>query len=396
MKKVLLGLVLSLGIFSCTSSDELMPLSQKEDLHSFEFNAHTQIPTASPTGKGINTNYTLTVEVFVEGGHKIETKTFSSNISAHFNYKFETNYAGNVELKVTVSPAATVVKNISFIPTNEVTKEIGKYIEFDQLPATGSLTAVYNKETKQITTSTAGVEQHEVGKDFGDKLAIVKSEVAYDGQTESEYRTFTYDNSGKLISSFAYKSGPEGKTENAVLVYDGDRVIKIINNDKSVEEFTYENNNIIKSVNNNDQYYDLYRYNDTGKVREVISNGTNYQQSKSFDYSEAGKVIVTSKSNNQTSKIVYVLNENTNPMTKSVPAAFLKIIAIDDESNYNVVSKYNFEYEKEPANDPNSVTYSYQKDAKGRVVKQIATGKEEIEGKMVTSTRITAFQYMAR
>jgi hypothetical protein len=396
MKKVLLGLILSMGMFSCSTSDEIVPLSQKEDLHSFEFNAHTQIPTASPTGKGINTNYTLTVEVFVEGDHKVETKTFSSNISAHFNYKFETNYAGNVELKVTVSPATTVVKNISFIPTNEVTKEIGKYMEFDQLPATGSLTAVYNKETKQISTSTAGVEQHEVGKDFGDKLAIVKSEVAYDGKTESEYRTFTYDKSGKLISSFAYKSGPEGKTENAVLVYEGEKLIKIINNEKSIEEFAYENGNITTGSNKTEQYYNVYRYNEEGKIIEIKRTGYNQKETKLFEYPKLGKVIVSAVLNNQYSKMAYVLNDNENPMAKSVPAPFLKIIATVDESNYNVVSKYNFEYEKEPANDPNAVTYSYQKDNKGRVVKQIATSKEEIEGKIVTSTRITAFQYMAQ
>jgi hypothetical protein len=77
--------------------------------------------------KGVNTNYTIVVEAFIEGNHKIETKTFTSNISAHFNYKFQTNYASNnVELKITVSPATTIVKNISFIPTNELTKEVGK------------------------------------------------------------------------------------------------------------------------------------------------------------------------------------------------------------------------------------------------------------------------------
>jgi hypothetical protein len=396
MKKVLFGIVLFLGMFSCTTSDDLVPLSQKEEMHSFEFNAQTDIPMASPTAKGANTAYTLTVEVFVEGNHKIETKTFSSNISAHFNYKFETDYAGNIELKVTVSPATTIVKNISFIPVNEVTKEIGKYVEFAQLPDAGSLTAVYNKENKTITTTTPDVKFHELTKDFGDKLAVIKSEAVFDGKSETEYRTFTYDVFGKLVSSFANKSGAEGKTENTVLVYEGDQVIKMINNQKSIEEFTYENGNIVKSVNNEDQYYDIYRYNEAGKVKEVISNGTDHQQSKFYDYSEAGKVIVTSKSNNQTSKIVYVLNDNTNPMTKSVPMALLKTLSTDDKSSYNAVSKYTFGTEGNTANDPNAMTYTYQTDAKGRVVKQIAKGKEEMEGKMSDVTRTTVFQYMAK
>jgi hypothetical protein len=396
MKKLILGIALSLGMFSCSTSDELMPLSQKEDMHSFEFNAQAEIPTSIPTAKGANTNYSIIVEVFVDGNHKVETKTFSSNISAHFNYKFETNYAGNVELKVTVSPASTVVKNISFIPTNEVTKEIGKYIEFAQLPVTGSLTAVYSKETREISTTTPDVKYHETAKDFGDKLAVIKSESTFDGKSEVGYRTFTYDATGKLASSFAYKSGSDSKKENSVLVYEGDRVIKIITNETTIKEVAYENGNIIEKVNRAEQYYDVYRYNEEGKIREITSTGYNHKERKSFEYPKFGKIIVSTVFNNQYSKMAYVLNDNENPMAKSVPAAFLKIIATDDESNYNVVSKYNFEYENEPSADPNTVIYSYQKDAKGRVVKQIATGKEEIEGKMVTSTRTTTFQYMAQ
>jgi hypothetical protein len=397
MKKVLFGIALALGMFSCSTSDELVPLSQKEDMHSFEFNAHTEIPTASPTGKGANVNYTLIVEAFVDGNHKIATKTFTSNISTHFNYKFETNYAGNVELKVTVSPVTTIVKNISFIPVNEVTKETGKYIEFEQLPTTGILTAVYNKEAKEISTATPDVQYHEVDKDFGDKLTVVKTEEIFNGKTESDYRTFTFDNSGKLFSSFSYKSEPESKKENSVLVYEGGKVIKVINNETSIEEFKYDNlGNIVEGKNVVEQYYDVYRYNEAGKVREMVSNGLNHKETKSYDYASPGKVIVTKTWNNQSLKMVYLLNDNQNPMMKTVPEAFLKTLSTDDKSNYNVTSQYTFGYEGQPENDPNAVTFTYEKDTKGRVVKQIAAGKEEIEGERVTFKRVTVFQYMAQ
>jgi hypothetical protein len=396
MKKVLFGIALALSLFSCTTSDDVMPTSQKEDMHSFEFNAHTEIPMVSPTGKGVNTNYTIVVEAFIEGDHKIETKTFISNILAHFNYKFQTNYAGNVELKVTVSPATTIVKNISFIPINEVTKEVGTIIEFVQLPASGTLNAVYDKTTKEISTSTPDVAYHEVDKDFGDKLSVIKTEETYDGKSELDYRTFTYDNSGKLISSFSYKSGSDPKKENSILVYEEDKLVKMIHNDKSIEEYKYENGNIIESVNREEQYYDVFRYNEDGKVREMISNGINYKESKSYDYSTVGRVIVTVRKDNEWSKIVYVLNDNVNPMAKTVPAALLKTLSTDNKSNCNVVFQHTFGYQGEPGNDPNAMIFTYEKDAKGRVVKQTATGKKEVEGKIVASTRVTTFQYMAQ
>jgi hypothetical protein len=46
-------------------------LSQKEDMHSFEFNAHGEIPMGSLTGKGVNTNYTIEVEAFIDGNHNL-------------------------------------------------------------------------------------------------------------------------------------------------------------------------------------------------------------------------------------------------------------------------------------------------------------------------------------
>jgi hypothetical protein len=396
MKKVLLGMALILSLFSCTTSDDAMSTSQKGDKYSFEFNGHTEIPILNATGKGGNTNYTIVVEAFVDGDHKIETKTFASNITAHFNYKFETSYAGNVEFKVTVSPATTIVKNISFISTNEKTKEVGKIIEFEQLPVSGTLNAVYDKTTKEVSSSTSGVVYREVDKDFGDKLSVIKTENSCDGKTETHYRTFAYDNLGRLISSFGFESGSEPKRENSVLVYEGDKVVKMINNEKSIKVHKYENNNIVESENREEQYHDAFCYNEAGKVREVTSNVLNQKVSKSYDYSTVGSIIVTTKTEDQLSKIVYVLNDNINPMAKTVPTPFLKTLSTDEKNNYNVMSQHTFGYHGEPVNDPNAKIFIYVKDAKGRVVKQTVTGKEEVQGEIVVSTRVTTFQYMAQ
>jgi hypothetical protein len=146
MKKIVLGIALLVSLFSCSTSDEITaPVTT--DAHTFEFNAHTEIPTSSNTAIGPNTNYTLVVEAFTKDGHKIASKTFAANITADFNCKFET-FTGNLELKVTVSPATTVVKNISFTPTNQSTNEIGKIMEFTELPTSGSLTAVYDESNR--------------------------------------------------------------------------------------------------------------------------------------------------------------------------------------------------------------------------------------------------------
>jgi hypothetical protein len=49
--------------------------------------------------------------------------------------------------------------------------------------------------------------------------------------------------------------------------------------------------------------------------------------------------------NGHSSKIVFVMNDIENPMVKTMPTAFLKTIATDDKSNYNVVSQYTFGFE---------------------------------------------------
>jgi hypothetical protein len=47
-------------------------------------------------------------------------------------------------------------------------------------------------------------------------------------------------------------------------------------------------------------------------------------------------------------------------------------------------------------NDPNIVTYTYEKDAKGRVVKQTRVGMSWNEGKQMKSTRVAYFDYMSK
>jgi hypothetical protein len=47
-------------------------------------------------------------------------------------------------------------------------------------------------------------------------------------------------------------------------------------------------------------------------------------------------------------------------------------------------------------NDPNIITYTYEKVAKGRVVKQTRVGMSWNEGKQMKSTRVTYFDYMSK
>jgi hypothetical protein len=411
MKKIVLAITLSLGLFSCSTSDEIV--TPVTEAHSFEFNANTIVASTAKTAKKTAaTEYTITVVAINKNdGTIIETKTFDkTSESAQFYYKFMTK-TGDVVLKVSISPALDIVRNITFIPKNEVTKVVEKAIEFEKLPEGGTLTASYDaikKEIEQkVSASEPAVPVKVLPADFGDKLAKIYNEETFEGQiaTEKSFRTFTYNENGKIISSYGYKGGTDGG-ENSVLVYNedgkGDRVVKILNahgTETSTEIVTYNAAGLIeKSENAAQGYNDQYVYNAEGKITNVYSsykndNGVVQTQVTRFTYNSDGTITVK---RGDERAIVLTLNDNENPMAKSIPAPFLKTISTEAEERYNVASEKSLEWTSATEKDPNIATYTYEKDAKGRVVKQTRAGMSWNEGRLLKSTRITYFDYMSK
>jgi hypothetical protein len=409
MKKIVLGIALTLSLFSCSTSDEIV--APVTEAHSFDFNANTEVGSTLKTAKGkAATEYVITVVAINKNdGTIIETKDFdSTSESSQFSHKFMTN-TGDVELKVSISPVLDIVRNITFIPKNEITKVVEKAIEFAKLPEGGTLTATYNEATKaieqKVSVDEPAVRVKVLTADFGDKLAKIYNEEILEGQTtiEKSFRTFTYNENGKIISSYGYKGGTNGG-ENSVLVYENDRVVKIENTrgtEASTEIVTYNDKGLIeKSENTVDGYKDQYTYNTDGKMTNVYSSYTNEKgvvqtQVTRFTYNADGTVTVK---RGDERAIVLMLNNNENPMAKSIPSPFLKTISTEAKERYDVDFEKSLEL---PAGitadtDPNKATYTYEKDAKGRVVKQIRVGMSWNEGQIVKSTKITIFQYMSK
>jgi hypothetical protein len=416
MKKIVLGIALSLGLFSCSNTDEIIAPEAVTTAHSFEFNANTIVASTAKMSKTAKANaateYVLTVTAInKKDGTIIETKNFDkTSESAQFSYKFMTS-TGDVELKVSISPALDIVRNITFIPKNEVTKVAEKAIEFAKLPEGGSLTAAYNEETKEIkqivSATEPKVETKVLPADFGNKLAKIYNVETFQGQTISEksFRTFTYNENGKIISSYGYKGGNEGG-ENSVLVYNedgkGDRVIKIENTrgtETSTEVVKYNEKGLIESSENTvEGYKDQYIYNEDGKITNVYSsykndNGVVQTQPTRFTYNADGTVTVK---RGDERAIVLTLNDNVNPIAASIPAPFLKTISTDAKERYNVASEKSLEWNSTSEKDPNIAIYTYEKDAKGRVIKQTRYGKTWNNGQLVESTLVTYFEYMSK
>jgi hypothetical protein len=407
MKKIVLGIALSLGLFSCSNTDEIVTPVTETTAHSFEFNANTIVASTakmSKTAKASSaTEYVLTVTAInKKDGTVIETKNFDkTSESAQFSYKFLTK-TGDVELKVSISPALDIVRNIIFIPKNEVTKVAEKAIEFAKLPESGALTAAYNEATKEIkqivSVTEPAVPVKVLPADFGDKLAKIYNVETFQGQTtyEKSFRTFTYNENGKIISSYGYKGGNEGG-ENSVLVYEGDKVVRILNTrglESSTEVISYNEKGLIStSTNKEEGYQDEYFYNDKGEILTVSSyNSPNFQKTH-FTYNANGTVTVQ---RGDERAIVLTLNDNVNPMAASIPAPFLKTISTEAKERYNVASEKSLEWNSTSEKDPNIATYTYEKDAKGRVIKQTRYGKTWNNNQLVESTLVTYFEYMSK
>lgn len=403
MKKLLLGAVLAFSIVSCSKSDEIaVPTGTA---HTFEFNAHTETPSTGKMARGTVLSYVLTVEAINKDGKVVDSKSFTSSIAEHFNCKLSSP-TGDITLRVSVAPITIVVKDISFIPKNEITEEIGEIVEFVQLPINGILTAAYNEATK-VLTATVPIESHELSADFGDKVSVMtKIESIDDVIKKRGYRTFTFDNAGKIISSRGYSTDAQDKDENSIVVYnETGKIVEIKNTDKeghtSSEVIEYDGDNIISSVNQLESRYEIYRYNTDGRIRESVKNdyynGNTYHRTENFTY-YANDSIRVKPSDSDVADIL-VLNDNTNPLYKTIPAAFLKILATDnDMGGYNVKSSH-----KEGKHNADfDVSYEYVKDSKGRVIKQTIKYKTiEMNTTPDANTikqhvEVTEFQYMSK
>jgi hypothetical protein len=401
MKKLLLPLMALFLILACNREDDLD--NTKATAHSFEFNAHT---SGAIAGKETLPPYTLTVQLIGKDGKVLDSKIFSSSIAEHFNYKL-TATTGEVTIKVSISPITIVCKDISFIPINTVTGEVGKIIEIVQLPATGVLTATYNTDTKTVVP-TVPVQSHILNPDFGDKVSLMTHVQTVDNTlTEKGYRTFTFDTTGKVISSRGYKTDSQTRDENSVVIYnDAGKVVELRNTDAAgkvtIDVIQYEGDNIISTTNELEKRYEIFRYNADGKIVESTKrdnyNGNSYLRNHLFTYYANDSIRV--KASDQDIADILVLNANINPLAKTIPAPFLKILSTDDDmGGFNVTNSH-----KEGKHDAMfDVKYEHLKDAKGRIIKQTKTFKrnEKISStnpNMVLKTfvEVTEFQFMAK
>ncbi|KAF2333089.1 hypothetical protein [Flavobacterium daemonense] len=381
-KKILIGAMLSLGLFSCSNNDDNSSKVVAEE-HSFEFNAQTD--ASSPTGKNAATSYTLTVEAVGKDGKVLDTKTFTGTASGQINDKLTTT-TGDVEIHVKVLPATIPIKNISILPKNEKTKEPGKAIVIAALPATGEVKVNYDTIQKEIKVITQGIESFIPSDGFLDRLSAVSVETTVGTAAPvKRYKTFAYDSKGNLVSSVYVNAGV---TEKSEYVYEAGRLIKInktVGAKTTTEVLTYTGDNITLLKNELGGYQSSYVY-DGAKIVTATDTGTNAVTS-TLSYNAQNPLRMTYKTNAMNQSLVYILNTNVDPFATSIPAAYLKLLSYKGED------KTNIESEQVDGTTALTATYTYEKDSKGRIVKKTRVTKD---GTVVTSTSVTTYQYLSK